>query len=190
MQWRRAGVAGLLGVLAGACEPALGAPQMDGCPAEEPVAGAPCDAPLTCSFEASDGGSTCGPTFVCEGFVWKALGKTCPPPPEDPCPAHIPTAFAPCRLAGQVCTFDVSGTCPGVFVATCGAGGEWSVANDSPTCTTEPCPSAEPDAGTACDYPFDCSYTVTSPGCAPSTQNATCTSGVWKITTEACIPSP
>ena len=187
----RVGMLGALGVLAGACSPALGAPEMDGCPAQEPVAGAPCDAPMTCSFSATDAGSGCGPTFACESFAWKALGKGCPPPPPNPCPENLPTPDAPCRLAGQVCTFDVPGSCPGVFVATCGAGGEWSVANDSPTCATQPCPSEEPEAGTACDYPFDCTYTVTPPGCGPSTEDATCASGVWKIETgPACSPPP
>jgi len=189
MHWLQAGVVGMLGALAGACATQVDAPQMTGCPAEVPSAGAPCDAPMSCSF-AGDGGSTCGPAFACESFVWQPLGVSCPPPPVSTCPANLPTPGAPCKDPGQACPFDVPGACPGVFVATCTAG-EWAVADESPACTPPACPTAEPAAGTACDEGLACSYTVMPPGCGPATENATCVGGAWKIETgPTCSPPP
>jgi hypothetical protein len=93
---------------------------------------------------------------------------------------------APCKVAGQSCMFDVPGQCPGVFVATCGATQEWSVADQSPPCQMHPCPATEPVAGTPCDYPYSCTYTTMPPGCPPQTENATCTNAVWQI----AVPHP
>src|ERR1700733_14377126 len=122
----RAGVVVLaLGALGAACGPGLGAPEMTGCPEHEPAGGAPCEAPMTCTYATSDAGSGCGPTFACESFVWQAKGEGCPPPPVSTCPANLPGASTPCKLVGQACTFDVPGACPGVFVATCDAAGQW-----------------------------------------------------------------
>ncbi len=183
------GVLGAVTALVAACGPRLGAPEMTGCPAQQPAAGTVCEAPLTCTFPAGDGADAgCGPSLQCASFVWVSLGEVCPAPPPSTCPANIPSASAPCKHAGQACTFDVPGTCPGVFVATCSAAGQWALADESPPCDPPPCPAAAPDAGTSCDYPFDCTYTVMPPGCGFSTEDATCVSGVWKVEAPTCSP--
>ena len=184
-------IAAIGAVCSAACGPQLGAPQMNGCPTQEPAGGAPCDAPMTCSYATTDGGSGCGPTFACQGFVWQALGDACPPPPPSTCPANIPTVGAPCKLGGQTCTFDVPGSCPGVFVATCDASAQWTVADMSPPCPPHQCPTVEPVAGTTCDFPYDCTYTVVPSGCSAVTQEAKCVSGVWEVDAgPTCSPPP
>jgi hypothetical protein len=159
------------------------------CPAFAPTAGQPCGAPAVCGYPVAVAGTDCSQSFTCTDSVWQPAGDDCPtPPPPGSCPSAIPGAGAPCKSPGQVCTFDVPGECPGVFLATCAAGG-WSIADQSPPCMPHPCPAVEPTAGTPCDYPYSCTYTVVPPGCPPRTEDATCTGGMWKIDAPAiCGP--
>jgi hypothetical protein len=191
---RRAGSAGWIAAAIGAaaiaaCEsPIMSVADPRGmpgdCPADQPTAGDPCGAAALCGYPGTD----CVTSFSCTNGIWQSAGNDCPPPPPPgSCPMALPSAGAPCKTAGQMCLFDVAGQCPAVFVATCGAGTmQWSVADQSPPCPMHPCPAMEPMAGTACDYPYMCTYTTLPPGCPPQTENASCVNGMWKIV----IPSP
>jgi hypothetical protein len=175
-------------VAGAACSPQVTDTDLDAgqgdCPAESPFGGEPCGAPALCVYP----GTGCGRSFACSGDVWQETGDVCPVPEAGACPSAIPTTGAPCSSAGQSCTFDVPGECPGVFVATCGAAGEWAVEDQSPPCAPHPCPAMEPTAGATCDYPYACTYTVVPPGCSPETQNASCVNGLWIIDVPACMP--
>lgn len=156
------------------------------CPRQEPIAGEPCDGHDTCGYA----GEPCGRSYACADGVWQSASGSCgPPPPPGPCPTSIPTISAPCKSSGQACSFTVDGTCPGLFVATCGANG-WEVSNQSPPCMPPPCPMDEPTAGSPCSFPQQsCTYVVTPPGCPPETQDATCEGGAWTIQTNGtCTP--
>ncbi len=157
-----------------------GARQGD-CPADPPYAGEPCGASALCAYP----GAGCGHSFSCDRSTWQSAGDV-PRVQASACPSAIPTPGAPCAFAGQSCPFDVPGECPGVFVATCGAAHSWAVADQSPPCTPHPCPATEPTAGSACDYPYSCTYTVVPPGCAPQTEYAACVNGAWTIDAPQC----
>jgi hypothetical protein len=183
--------AGLLGlvVMLAACSAQVigtggGQTRQGDCPQDSPYAGEPCGAPAICVYQ----GEGCGHSFSCDGTSWQEAGDACPVPEAGACPSSIPTPGAPCVLDAKACVFDVPGDCPGEFVATCGGNGVWALFDQSQPCMDHPCPTTEPTAGDACDYPYSCTYTVVPAGCSPETQNASCVNGTWTVDVPACIP--
>ncbi len=164
--------------LAAACGPKI-IPIPNGCPREEPAAGAACAEGALCAY----GDDTCTRTYACVDGAWQSEGDGCvePPPPPGMCPTALPTMGAPCKSPGQTCQFTFPGACEGVFDATCSDAKQWTVTDNSPPCMPPECPPDEPPAGAPCTPPLSCTYTALPPGCPPETHDATCASGVWEI---------
>jgi hypothetical protein len=126
------------------------------CPDTPPEVGAFCDAVAVCGY----GEAPCGSSFSCTDGAWQSAGG-CPSPPGA-CPAKLPTMGAPCKSAGQACTFTFPGSCSGVFVATCDAQLQWAVTDETPPCMP-PGPCSGHVTTDACAADVACRWLV--PGC-------------------------
>jgi hypothetical protein len=125
------------------------------CPNTPPEVSEPCDAVAVCGY----GDAPCGSSFACVDGVWESAGGCTQPPAE--CPAKLPTMGAPCKVAGQACTFTFPGSCSGVFVATCDPDAQWAITDETPPCMP-PTPCGYADTVT-CQADAACRWIV--PGC-------------------------
>lgn len=141
------------------------------CPATQPMSGAPCTGPASCTYKGP-----CGPlTMTCQtsSSYWAVSMST---PCAGGCPAAEPKVGDPCMAQGK-CSY-VSG-CGGSDTIFCSGTGTVSMVMAG-TCPA--CPSAEPPPLGACSVAMSCPYTN---GCN-GTDTATCAASTWTVQRGPC----